>query len=144
MEPQYDVFFDEKVQLGDTPSATYFPDAQYAGLELHLPIRPSRNGTDTGDVQLRLETSLIETWEDWQKHAVNIDGQLIGYIGDPNDGQRKSESFVLTVSKQIFDGIAGGFHTLSIICGSAKPSLIDDFELRKIAVAGANIKLGWS
>ncbi|TGS11584.1 hypothetical protein EN852_022085 [Mesorhizobium sp. M2E.F.Ca.ET.209.01.1.1] len=143
MEPRYDVFFDEKVQLGDTPSATFFPDAQYAGLELHLPIRPSRNETDTGDVQLRLETSLIETWEDWQKHTVNINGQLVGYIGDPNDRQGGSETFILTIGKQTFDAIAGGYHTLSIICGSAKPGLIDDFELKKIAVAGANIKLGW-
>ncbi|MFC3320623.1 hypothetical protein [Mesorhizobium cantuariense] len=66
MAEQYAVFFDEKVQLGDAPSTEFFPHAKYAGLELHLPIRPSRNETDTGDVQLRLETSLIETWEDWQ------------------------------------------------------------------------------
>ena len=123
------------LHLGDNPGHPIFAGSPSVGLAVELPVRLSK---PVGSPELLIETTAIETHAEWQAHAVQLNGYLLGYLRDTN-GQ-SAEAFRFAIPVELVDGAP---RRLRISVGDHEPGLTDDFELKRVELGGCDPTAGW-
>ena len=125
------------LHLGDNAdfNAGEFATATYVGLRVSLPLRLSSPSKKN---QLIINTSAIETLDDWQAHTVSLDYFFLGYLKDKTGGA--TERHLFEIPAYLIDGTP---RRVNVSVVGRGPGLEDDFILKSIEASGFDLKLGW-
>lgn len=140
------LLIDGRYHFGDNPGA--FQNATYIGHELGLPLRRTWTDSNASQVVFNVYTSDIETWADWQGHAILINEVEIGRLRDPDGEIGQEELFRIAVPISVLSEALGGDDNfiLRVRLGrqAAHPGFADDFVLRRIETDGSlAAAVGW-
>lgn len=142
---------DGKYHLGDDPGV--FQGVPWVGSALILPMRYEWINDDpvtapeVKHIRFIFETRDIETWSDWQGHAVLINNTEIGRLKDRGDRKHSGiETHIIAVDKNVFLGLVGPsqMFDLSIVLErqAADPGCADDFLLTRIDALDIAVRAG--
>lgn len=134
-----------RYHLGD--NVGLFQNSTWVGHALHLPVTLSWRDPAAKTLIILVHTHDVETWGDWEGHAVLINGTEVGRLKDPADKMHGRELFRIDIEPSAFDAAAQGktHLTLSVLL-ETQPSAVgmaDDFGLRRIETLGMVLRPGW-